>query len=61
MYRVNVPDPFLNVYLTPFSSFSRKKGSGTFLQMRASGLTAFQPIARFSGVVSNGNDYSLFW
>ncbi len=25
------------------------------------GLTAFPPIARFSGVVSNGNDYSFFW
>src|SRR5690554_5585082 len=24
-------------------------------------LTAFPPIARFSGVVSNGNDYSFFW
>lgn len=27
----------------------------------ALGLTAFPPIARFSGVVSNGNDYSFFW
>lgn len=28
---------------------------------KALGLTAFPPIARFSGVVSNGNDYSFFW
>ena len=24
-------------------------------------LTASQPIARFSGVMSNGNDYSFIW
>ena len=28
---------------------------------RTLGLTAPQPIARFSGVVGNGNDYSFFW